>query len=260
VRTKSSHRRRIELSNRYRSDLSLLSGFELRRDDALVSVPQSAERLLAFLAVHDRAVERSYVAGSLWLDVTESRASGSLRSALWRVHNADDSVIESVGTRLRLAPHVRVDLRAAHLLARAVLDTDGAGDGARAPVRTVSALDGDLLPDWYVEEWLTLPREQWRQVRLHALEALASDLTKQGDFAVAVSAALASIQGEPLRESAHRCLVQIHLAEGNIGEAFSAFQRFQRLLWREFGVEPSHGFVRLIEGLAIQRSPSPRHP
>jgi DNA-binding SARP family transcriptional activator len=77
-------------------------------------------------------------------------------------------------------------------------------------------------------------------------------LVRQGDFASAVTAALASIRGEPLRESAHRCLVEVHLAEGNVCEAMSAFQRCRRLLWNELGVAPTEGFVRLI-GAATPR-------
>jgi DNA-binding SARP family transcriptional activator len=236
---------RIDRPTRHRSLLRLLPGFELRRDEVPVSLPQSAERLLAFLAVHDRAVQRSFVAGSLWLDATDSHALGSLRSALWRLHTADDAVVETVGTRLRLARHVEVDLRTGHSTAVQLLDHES--DGPRcASAETLAALDADLLPDWYLEDWLALPREQWRQVRLHALEALAIRLAGQGDFAAAVSAALASIRGEPLRESAHRCLVEVHLAEGNVGEAIVAYRRFRRLLWRELHVEPSGGFARLI--------------
>ena len=244
--TRTSRRPRTDRPTQRRSQLRLLPGFELRRDDRPVALPQSAERLLAFLAVHDRAVLRTFVAGSLWLDATDSHALGSLRSALWRVHTADDGVVEAVGTRLQLAPHVEVDLRTGHSTAHRLLGDEVSDDRRCVSAATLAALDADLLPDWYLEDWLALPREQWRQVRLHALEALAIRLARQGDFATAVSAALASIRGEPLRESAHRCLVEVHLAEGNVGEAVVAYRRFRRLLWREVGVEPSGGFARLI--------------
>jgi len=241
----------IERTTRRRSQLRLLSGFELRRSGAPVSLPQSAERLLAFLAVHDRALERSFVAGSLWLDATDARALGSLRSALWRVHTVYEGVIDVAGTRLCLAPEVEIDLRIGHSIARRLLDHNGYEIGA-GPTDVLATLEADLLPDWYVEDWLALPREQWRQLRLHALEAFAMRLVRQGDFAAAVTAALASIRSEPLRESAHRCLVEVHLAEGNVGEAVFAFQRCRRLLWSELGVEPTDGFVRLI-GAATPR-------
>ncbi|MFG2332840.1 hypothetical protein ACGFMM_24880 [Streptomyces sp. NPDC048604] len=57
---------------------------------------------------------------------------------------------------------------------------------------------GELLPGWY-EAWALLEREQ-----LHALDALADRLTRQGSPAPALEAALASVRIEPLRGCAHR--------------------------------------------------------
>jgi DNA-binding SARP family transcriptional activator len=240
-----------------RTELLLLTGFELRRDDSRVELPQSAERLLAFLALHDRPQQRSRVAGSLWLDSTDSHSAGSLRSALWRIHTMDEAVVEATSTRLRLGPHVRVDLREGMAVARRLLDDTMSGLDGIVGARSVVALDGDLLPDWYGDDWLVLPREQWRQLRLHALEVLTSRLVAAGDFSTAVTAALAAVRGEPLRESAHRCLAGVHLAEGNVGEALDTYRRFQRLLRTELAVEPSPQFTHLIEGLAVDHRGHP---
>jgi len=57
--------------------LSLLDAFELRCDGEPVSLPPSAQRLLALLALHDRPLLRPYVAGTLWLDTPDERASAS---------------------------------------------------------------------------------------------------------------------------------------------------------------------------------------
>jgi len=224
-------------------ELNLLSGFELRCDGVKVRMPQSAERLLAFLAIHDRPLQRSHVAGSLWLDTTDSRSAGSLRSALWRTHRADEHVIEATSGSVGLAAHVRVDLRQGHETARQLLDPLCASAVA---AHSIELLDGDLLPDWYADEWLVLPRERWRQVRLHALEVLATRLARQGEYGAAVAAALAAVHGGPLRESAHRCLADVHLAEGNLCEALATYRQFQRLLWTELGLQPSTRFRELV--------------
>lgn len=55
--------------------LSLLDAFELRCDGEPVSLPPSAQRLLA---LHDRPLLRPYVAGTLWLDTPDERASANL--------------------------------------------------------------------------------------------------------------------------------------------------------------------------------------
>jgi DNA-binding SARP family transcriptional activator len=52
---------------------------------------------------------------------------------------------------------------------------------------------------------------------------------------------------EPLRESAHSTLIEMHLAEGNRSEAWRQFQRCRRLLREELGVEPSDSMRLLLE-------------
>ena len=246
--TETVRHSRVEVGELSQTELLLLYGFELRRNGCRVELPQSAERLLAFLAIHDRPQQRSRVAGSLWLDSTDGHSAGSLRSALWRIHSVDENVVQATSTRLRLGSHVRVDLREGTAVARGLLDGSLLALDRVLGAQSVVALEGDLLPDWYVDDWLVLPREQWRQLRLHALEVLAHRLVAAGEFAAAVAAALAAVRGEPLRESAHRCLAGVHLAEGNVAEALDAYERFRRLLRSELAVEPSPQFTDLIHG------------
>jgi DNA-binding SARP family transcriptional activator len=98
----------------------------------------------------------------------------------------------------------------------------------------------DLLPDWY-EEWVVVERERYRQLRLHALEALCVELVARQRFAQAVQAALVAVAGEPLRESANLALIRAYLAEGNVCEAMRHYQSFRDLLWDELRVVPSSG-------------------
>jgi DNA-binding SARP family transcriptional activator len=215
--------------------LSLLGGFQLRCVDRDVTVARSGQRLLALLALQGRPLERLWVAGTLWLDATEARAGASLRSALWRLPQPDGSaVVEASATHLRLAGDVAVDV---HELAGQAERLES-GDGRAGPELAPAALARDLLPDWY-DDWVVLERERFRQLRLHALEALCRRLTEAGRFGAAVQAGLAAVAGEPLRESAHRILIQAHLAEGNPGEAVRQYHLYRRLLAGELAIEPS---------------------
>jgi DNA-binding SARP family transcriptional activator len=225
--------------------LSLLGGFELRHAGQAVAVPRSGQRLMALLALQARPLERLYVAGMLWLDAPEERAGASLRSALWRLPvPGGAAVVEASTTHLRLAGDVAVDLHELAALAERLERASG-GDDDLAP----SALTRDLLPDWY-EDWVLLERERFRQLRLHALEALCVRLTEAGRFGAAVQAGLAAVAGEPLRESAHRRLIQTHLAEGNPGEALRQYNLYRRLLTSELAIEPSAAIRSLVEPLA----------
>ena len=225
--------------------LSLLGGFELRCTGQDVAVSRIGQRLLALLALQGRPLERLWVAGTLWLDAPEERAGASLRSALWRLPQpGGTAVVEASATHLRLARDLAVDTRELVALAERLESPDGCGDHRPEP----AALARDLLPDWY-EDWVVLERERFRQLRLHALEALCARLTEAGRFGAAVQAGLAAVSGEPLRESAHRTLIQAHLAEGNPGEAVRQYHLYRRLLADELALEPSAAIRGLVQPL-----------
>jgi len=195
-------------------ELTLLGGFELRLGPQTVALPAPAQRVLAFLALADRPVERSHLAGTLWLDATEEHAAGSLRSALWRIRRVAPGAVAEASRRLALSPAVEVDLRLAVAWAGRVC---GEGPLAQEDVDEGIGL-GDLLPDWY-EDWVLIERERLLQLHLHALERLCERLAETGRFGPAIEVGLAAVRHDPLRQSAHRAVMRAHLAEGNRGEA-----------------------------------------
>ncbi len=226
--------------------LRLLAGFGVEVEGEEVALPGSAQRVVAFVALHERPVLRPYVAGTLWLDWPEARAAGNLRSALWRIQRHAPELVAADPHMLRLAPGVRVDLREAETLAHSELAGSSSGI-AQQPLAL------DLLPDWY-EDWVLLERERFRQLRLRALECRCTRLTAAGRLDEALEAGLLALAGEPLRESAHRALVRLHLAEGNAAEALRQFQLCRRLLLEQLGVEPSPLMLDLVAGLDARRT------
>ena len=147
------------------------------------------------------------------------------------------------GSRLHLAEVVAVDVLEATAVALSV-DSRAEPD---AGAELLDLLDSELLPDWY-DDWLPPYRERWRQTRLHSLESLALRMARAGRFAVAVDAALAAVRAEPLRESANRCLIQVHLAEGNVYEARRVLELHRQAIRADLGIEPSPQLVALVSG------------
>jgi DNA-binding SARP family transcriptional activator len=236
------HRPPLTSTNGRAVELRLVNGFEVLRNRRPVPLPLTAQRLVAFLAFQERPVQRVYVAGKLWMDTDEARASGSLRSAIWRVKKADVALIRTPDTRLELDQGVHVDLAAAARLARALIS-----GASHAAMEDLDALRGEILPDWY-DDWLLMEREVHRQLRLHALEALAARLADAGRYGEATDAALSAIACEPLRESAHRTLVHVYVAEGNLSEALRHVELYRELVSR-LGLAPSPQFEELTGGL-----------
>ena len=227
--------------------LMLLGTFALECDGAQVRLPMSAQRLITFVALQEHPVLRAYAAGSLWPETSEARAHANLRSALWRLHRCGHPLIDATDDRLRLGAGVLVDLRESEAVARRALDCNGV-DGASLEL-DLHALAGDLLPDWY-EEWVLFERERFRALRLRALDTLCERLIAAGRLDDALDAGHVAVAGEPLRESAHRALVRVHIADGNTGEAIRQYRLFRRLLLEHLGLEPSGRMEELIRGIA----------
>jgi DNA-binding SARP family transcriptional activator len=223
--------------------LSLLDRFELRRGADTISLPLSAQRLLAFVALHEHPVRRPYIAGQIWMDSSQEHANASLRTTLWRLRRPGCTLIDARGGGIGLARHVVVDVQEVAVRAQRALDH-------RTEHDDVACLShaGDLLPDWY-DDWLVVERERIRQLRLHALEAMCEDLAASGSFAAALEAGLAAVAAEPLRESAHRAVMQVHLAQGNVAEALRQYHLFRRLLTDELQLLPSPAMRSLIDSI-----------
>jgi SARP family transcriptional regulator, regulator of embCAB operon len=232
----------------------VLGGFRLLWGTSVqVSVPAGSQRLLALLALHGGAIKRAAVAGMLWPDSSESHAYSNLRSALARLSRTARKALAVSKLELDLAEGVSVDIRHAQALARRLLDPALTPGRSELGTTAVAALSGDLLPQWD-DDWLLLEAEDWRQLRLHALEALAGRLIAAGRWGEAAHAACAAVRAEPLRESAHSALIQVHLAEGNQSEAVREFARYRALLQAELGLEPTHQLRQLVQNLQGSRN------
>ncbi|SDU74796.1 AfsR/SARP family transcriptional regulator [Jiangella alkaliphila] len=231
-------------SGRLERSLRLLAEFQLVVDGRVVTLPHSVERVLAFLGISRAPISRAQLAGTLWPEVADHRANGDLRSALWRLRRIA-GVVDAENHRLTLAADVGVDVAEMADLSSSLLDEPEPGELGRVPelVRASS-----LLPGWD-EEWLVVERERYRMTRLRALERSATELLAAADYTSALIAASAAAESEPFRETAHRLVIQIHLAEGNHAQAVKVFRAYRELVGDELGIEPSPLMCDLVAPL-----------
>jgi DNA-binding SARP family transcriptional activator len=203
-------------------------------------VPEGSKQLLAFVAVRRRRVERRHAAGTLWPLGDDERASGNLRSALWRLRRVGINVLAADKWSLALRAEVLVDLHLMEQWATRLIEGHDTERDLTISPWVADALD--LLPGFY-DDWALMERERVRQRILHALEALSEKLAAAGRFADAIEAAMLATSAEPLRESAQRALIKAHAAEGNMTEARRSYRAYHDLLHRELGVAPSRDFA-----------------
>jgi DNA-binding SARP family transcriptional activator len=215
--------------------LTVLGRFACHGEGRPLLLSPRGERLLAYLALHRRAVRRDQLAGALWGDTTDERAAANLRSTLWRLPRCEDRpLVDTADGHVALSDHVVVDLWELE-----------SGDPKDREPRLVA---GDLLPGWD-DEWVAPERERFRQLRLHALEDLCREHRDAGRYADALRLGLIAVGCDPLRETAHRRVIEVHIAEGNVGEALRQYDRFRHLLRDELGLPPSPALRDVIDGL-----------
>jgi DNA-binding SARP family transcriptional activator len=221
------------------TSVRLLGGFGVESLGRAVSLPTDSQRVVAFLALHNGPVPRAYVAGNLWYDSNEDRAYGNLRSALWRLRKHTTNLIDTHNHTLTLTATTDIqtttDTATRLCSQQTCTDTD----------LTIAPFTHELLPGWY-DEFVLVERERLRQTSLHALEAIAGRLTQQRRYAQAISAALCAVRLDPLRESAHRAAIAVHIAEGNHSEAIRQYTTYTTLLHTQLGLTPSPQIENLI--------------
>jgi DNA-binding SARP family transcriptional activator len=92
-------------------------------------------------------------------------------------------------------------------------------------------------------------REHHRQLSLRAMEALSERMLSAGTLPQALEVALAVFAREPLRETAHRLMIRVHLADGNAFEAIRQYHLYERLALTRIGLPPSAQMRELVSGL-----------
>jgi len=229
-------------------ELSLIGGCQLVADDEPVVLGGASQRLLAFVALQGRRISRAATAYALWPESSEAQSHASLRSSIWRMEQPAREALRITAQSLDLSEAVQVDIHDAKALAHRLLRPNTAPAEEDLSAGAIAALSRDLLPDWY-DEWAIVEAEDWRQLRLHALEALAEHLAAANRFGDAIAAARSAIRGDPLRESPHVLLIHIFLAEGNQSEALREFDAYRGLMQRELGLEPTPELIAEVRDL-----------
>jgi DNA-binding SARP family transcriptional activator len=219
----------------------VLGGFAVLADGVGRLLPTPSQRVASFLAVRTTPASRTTAAGTLWPEIGHDHALANLRTALWRLRRAAPGLIRQVGGGLQLSSDARVDLHESRSLAESILSGTVAPDATRDAGRHLAS---DLLPD-LDDDWLVFERERYRELRVHALERLCDLLSGLRAHADAVQCGLLAVEGEPLRESAHRALMHAYLAEGNPARALQQFSELERRLETELQVAPSFDTMEL---------------
>jgi DNA-binding SARP family transcriptional activator len=224
----------------------LLGGFEILVDDEPLNVNESCARLVGYLALADRPVERAVVAGVLWPDCGDERACANLRTARWRLAAAGPfSIVETVGSRVGLHRGVSVDARDLEAYGWRLVES-----GVHATLRP-DLLFSELLAGWY-DDWVIFERERRQQIYLRFAECLVYELIKIQRLTEALDVALRLVDADSFRASGQKALLSVYLAEGNVSQAQAQYERHRLELGDQFGSSPTFHLVDIQERIVSE--------
>lgn len=229
---------------------------------------QQARATLALLAVERRAVLRDEIADLLWGDVVLPDhwpnavrvVLSKLRRALADLGLPGEVVASTAGTvRLQLPGGWDTDLdRATRLLEQAQHGLDARPAAAAIEAAAARALlSGQVLPE-VNGGWARRLAERVAHLWTEAARVeVAAHLARGAPGAAAVTAEQL-VTADPLDEAAHHLLIEAMLADGRYAAARKAFQRLEKELADELGIEPAAATRALIDQAGrLDRSPKP---
>jgi non-specific serine/threonine protein kinase len=204
---------------------------------------QKGRWLLALLVLRQgRQAERSWLAGVLWPESSESQALANLRLSLTDLRRA----LGAEATRLH-APTpraLRFDLAGAWVDV-AAFDAAILRHDTSAQETAIAVYRGDLL-EGCEEDWLLPERQRRKEAYLSTLETLAAHASSPADT---MNLLRRVISIEPTRETSQRALLEALAAEGDHAGMTQAYRDFRLCLSNTLHTTPDAETVALYRRL-----------
>jgi DNA-binding SARP family transcriptional activator len=231
--------------------LRLLGRWQLVADGEELETGHREQRLITLLGLAGRS-GRAHVAGVLWPESTDDRALASLRRAILQTQKRSPGLLQADRLSIGLVDDVEVDVDEVRRAAAATEDAIAVGEAAAL----FGALVGEeLLPGWY-DDWVLPERDRLEQLRVKAFERIARHALEARDLTLAIDAARAAGDIDPLVESASELAIRAHLDRGDPGSALREFDRYRDAMRDELGAAPSRTILELIEPVRAPPPPS----
>jgi DNA-binding SARP family transcriptional activator len=204
---------------------------------AMTLPTRKTRALLAYLAVNaDRPAPRSRLMALLWGDRGEQQARHSLNQALGTLRklasNQGETLLDSDNDSVALRGD-SVDVDLIRFQALRISDPAQACDFYKGPF-----LDGLSISETAFDEWLTATRAELQNLVCDTLERAADSAASDGNIESAIELAQQLTKLDPLREDAHRRLMQLLFDNGDRAGAMRQYQACMETLKKELNVGP----------------------
>ena len=206
--------------------------------------------MLALLILRrDRPVSRTYLAFTLFPDLSDEQSLSELRRYLFHLTKALPPrgtepylIADSETVRWNERSDAFVDIVAFERLAQNPETHEDA----------VALYSGDLLEDVY-DDWVVAERERLRSLLFGMLEGLVERYRRARAYPKALAYANRLLVADPWREDVVRRVMTIRYASGDATGALATFDRFAKQLRDEMGVDPMAETAALRETILHDR-------
>ncbi len=255
-----------------RCRIELLGGLRATQGDRTITRfrTQKTGALLAYLAYHrNRSHPRELLIEILWPEADLASGRNNLSLALSSLRRQFEppgvpagAILTTDRANVALNPAL-VTTDAAEF--EALVNAAGSEDGPerlQALAEAAALYRGPLLPGYY-EEWIEPERARLAEAYLAALRALARHHAQARDFPRALDYARRAVAADPLREEAHRSVMRLLAAAGQLSAALAQYRELEAVLRRELDRGPSERtrqLAREIEEAAGKGAPVRRQP
>src|SRR5215211_1690851 len=242
--------------------IALFGALEIAHDQAAPLRP-STQRVLALLGYlimhHDVPQSRDKLVDVLWPDLLPRQGRRMLSDALWRARRlitppdqAESAAIDIAGgaVSFRTGSAIWIDVIA---FERNIQQDESAALEIESLRAAIGLYRGDFLEECY-DDWALYERERLREQYLSAIGRLLRYDQERGAYDLALQSELRLVRADPLREEAHRALMQLYHLLGRTDDAVRAYEQCRAVLAEELGIEPEPETLSLYEELsALQR-------
>ena len=231
--------------------LQLFGTFYLAYEGREVPAPRRRKThwLLALLILRsDQAVEREWLAKTLWCDADRTNALFYLRRSLTELRK----MLGDEAHRLKSpSPHI-LQFDTSRIECDLLRFAEALQSADRASLEQAVSLYGGELLESCQEEWVFAERNHYERQYLNALEQLASKAAARSEWSVATDWLRKLIVCEPERESAQQRLMEVLAAQGDFAAVTEAYHHFRLVLHKTLNSTPSEATTALYHRLKQQ--------
>ena len=219
------------------------------------------QALLIYLAVeHKQHHRREALMELLWPGLPQQSAQVNLRQTLYQLRKMIPEVMGRDGKTA--VSFLITDRQSIQIHPDAAIDLDLAtfdklakqaekSEEIELMEQTSALYRGDFLADFYLpdsetfEQWANTRREAYRRQVLELLHSLATRQIESKQFNEAETAVRRQLTIDPLRDIAHRQLIELLARSGRRSDALIQYDTYCRLMTDELGVDPSTDIIML---------------